>query len=383
VFDRFGLYVHIPYCRTKCPYCDFNVVAGATWPERRYVDALVTEIRHHAAREPFAGKRLDTIFLGGGTPSLFSAAAIEHVLDAAHAFPTAPDVEISLEANPDSVSAESLRAYRGHGVNRLSFGIESFQPHVLKQLGRLQTAAQTQLAVELARGAGFDNISVDLIFAVPSQTIDDWRADLDRAIAQAPEHVSAYGLTYEEGTPFFELRKQGRLTAVADEIEAAMFETARERLGSAGYQAYEVSNFARPGRQSRHNLNYWKAGAYLGVGAGAHSHEPRGDHARRWWNERDPGTYAARVSAQGDAIAGDETLSAEGAAGEFAFLHLRTADGLPEQDFVERFGSPVGQFFPRLADLLDEGLLERPRPGWIALTRRGLLIADSVFASFL
>jgi oxygen-independent coproporphyrinogen III oxidase len=383
VFERFGLYVHIPYCRTKCPYCDFNVYAGAAWPEQRYVDALVHEIAHHAARAPFARKRLDTIFLGGGTPSLFSADSIRRVVDSARAFAVAPDVEISLEANPESASGESLEAYRAAGVNRVSFGIESFRPRVLKRLGRLQTAAQTRQAVALARGAGFANVSIDLMFAVPGQSLADWEEDLDRAIAQSPEHISAYGLTYEEGTPFFELRRQGKLIPVADEVEAAMFAAARGRLSAAGYRAYEVSNFARPGRESRHNMNYWKAGAYLGVGAGAHSHEPRGAAARRWWNERDPATYVARVCAYGDALAGDETLSARAAAGEFAFLHLRTADGLPEDRFAQRFGAPLQEFFPRLGDLLDAGLLERRREGAVALTPRGLLIADSVFASFL
>ena len=382
--DGFGLYVHIPYCRTKCPYCDFNVRAGAWWPESRYVDALVAELAHYAARAPFAGQRLDTVFFGGGTPSLFSVASIERVLGAAcESFPRAAEIEVSLEANPDSVSLEALAGYRQAGVNRLSFGIESFQPHVLKQLGRLQTAAQTLAAVPLARAAGFDNVSVDLMFAVPGQSLGDWRDDLDRAVADAPAHLSAYNLTYEEGTPFFELRRTGRIVAVDDDVEGSMFEEARDRLGAAGYPAYEVSNFARPGFESRHNLNYWHAGAYLGIGAGSHSHEPRGARARRWSNEREPLTYVGRVAAQGEAVVGDETLDVPAAGGEFVFLHLRTSDGLPEDRFVDRFDRSVEELFPQIVRMFDEGLLERPRPGRIALTRRGLLVADSVFASFL
>jgi len=384
VFDGFGLYVHIPYCRTKCPYCDFNVRAGPTWPEDRYVDALIAEIRHRTARAPFTGKRLETIFLGGGTPSLFSATSIGRVVSSARdGFATSPDVEVSLEANPESAAAGLLEGYRSAGVNRLSFGIESFQPHVLKQLGRLQTAAETQTAVARARSAGFDNVSIDLIFAVPGQSFDDWRDDLDRAVAERPDHSSAYNLTYEEGTPFFDMRRDARIVAVDDDIEAAMFEESRDRLARAGYEAYEVSNFARPGFESRHNLNYWRVGAYLGIGAGAHSHEPRGTAARRWSNERDPLAYVARIAARGEAVAADEILDARAASGEYVFLHLRTTTGLPEEGFARRFGVRVEEAFPDIARMFDDGLIERRRAGWITLTRRGLMLADSVFASFL
>jgi oxygen-independent coproporphyrinogen-3 oxidase len=383
VFDTFGLYVHIPYCRTKCPYCDFNVEAAATWPEARYVDALVAEIRRYASAPPFGGKQLTTIFFGGGTPSLFTAASIARVLDEVRrSFAVDAAAEISLEANPDSAPTATLAGYRRAGVNRISFGVESFHPHLLKRLGRLQTAGETHRAVAMAREAGFANVSLDLMFAVPGQTVDDWRADLDSAIAYAPEHVSAYNLTYEEGTPFFERKRAGRLDPIAEDVEAAMFEEARSRLGEAGYRAYEVSNFARPGFEARHNLNYWRAGPYLGIGAGAHSHEPYGRGARRWSNERDPALYASLALRCGRAVVQEETLGPRQAAGEFVFLHLRTSEGVGEEMFRARFGAPLEEAFPDAERLLADGLLERRADRRLALSWRGLLIADSVFASF-
>lgn len=383
MFEHFGLYVHIPYCRTKCPYCDFNVEKAASWPEKRYGEALIAELSHYAAAPPFAGKRLETIFLGGGTPSLFSAESIERLLDTARrAFPGEFFGEVSLEANPESVDVAKLAACRRAGVNRISFGIESFHPHVLKRLARLQTAAETRRAVPMAREAGFANVNVDLMFAVPGETLADWRADLDAAIAYGPEHVSAYNLTFEEGTPFFKLRSAGRIVPLAEDLEAAMFEEAQARLAAAGYVAYEVSNFARPGFESRHNLNYWRAGAYLGIGAGAHSHAPRGAGARRWWNEKDSAAYMNRVFAGGDAVAAEERLEPRTAAGEFVFLHLRTAEGLSEERFRARFGSSVHETFPSALDLVADGLIERAASGALRLTPRGLLVADSVCASF-
>ena len=383
MFERFGLYVHIPYCRLHCPYCDFNVRAGASWPESRYVDALIAEIAHFAAAPPFRGKTVETIFLGGGTPSLFSADSVRRLLVATNAaFDVAADAEISLEANPESVSRASLVGYREAGVNRVSFGIESFHPHLLKRLGRLQTSPQTSEAVPLAFAAGFSNVSIDLMFAIPGETLDEWHADLERAIDFAPAHVSAYGLTYEPGTPFSDLKEAGRLVAADEELEAAMFEAARERLGAAGYRAYEVSNFAQAGFESRHNLNYWRAGAYLGVGAGAHSHEPLESGARRWSNEKDPDAYVERVARSGFAVATEETLGLQTAAGEFVFLHLRTTEGLAEQEFSARFGMRVEEAFPDTARLIAYGLLERRVAGRLALSARGLLVADDVFTTF-
>jgi oxygen-independent coproporphyrinogen-3 oxidase len=383
MFAGFGLYVHVPYCLIKCPYCDFNVRAGRSWPESRYVEALLAEIAHAGRIAPFGGRRLETIFIGGGTPSLFSPASVERLLAAARAaFAAADFVEISLETTPESLRSASLTGFREAGVNRLSIGIESYRGPLLKRLGRLQSETQTNNAVSLARRSGFGNINVDLMFAIPGQTRADWRLDLEQAIEDGPEHVSAYNLTYEEGTPFFELRRSGKLTATDDDLEAAMFEDARERLALAGYIAYEVSNFARPSYEARHNLNYWRGGAYLGIGAGAHSHEPCGTRTRRWSNEKDPETYIARALADGVAVATEELLEARAAAGEFVFLHLRTREGLDERSFTARFGIDLEETFPETRRLLADGLLVRRAPDHIALSPRGLLIADTVFRSF-
>jgi len=379
---RLGLYVHIPWCRTKCPYCDFNSHAAAVWPERRYSDALIRELSHRAAEHAWHGATVETVFFGGGTPSLFSGGAIERVLGAVgDSFRTSPDVEITLEANPGTVTVDRLRDFRSAGVNRLSFGIQSFQPHLLKVLGRLHTVEETRLVMPMARAAGFSNVNLDLIFAVPGQTRDDWKKDLETAIAAAPEHVSAYNLTYEEGTPFFDMRREGRLRPVDDELEAIFFEDARSTLGGAGYRPYEVSNFALPGRESRHNLNYWRAGAYLGLGAGAHSWHPTGDGGRRWSNERDPGRYMELCLDRGGAAVFEERLDSRQSAGEFAFLNLRLAEGFAEDAFRERFGVDFGNAFPECRDLESDGLLERAR-GRVRLTSRGLMVADAVFATF-
>ncbi len=382
--DGFGLYVHVPYCRTKCPYCDFNVEAGARWPEQRYVAALVAELAHWAARPPFAGRAIETIFLGGGTPSLFEPASIAEILRVAgERFAISPAAEISLEANPENAAVERLRGYRGSGVNRLSFGVQSFDPKLLKTLGRASTVGETRTCVAAARDAGFANVSVDLIFAVPGQTLAGWREDLESAIALRPDHVSAYNLTYEDGTPLTALRDAGRIEALPDETEAAMFEAARQLLPGAGYLPYEISNFARPGFESRHNVNYWRTGAYLGIGAGSHSHEPRGDRARRWWNERDSDRYARRVAATGEAIAGEELLEPRAVATEFTFLRLRTAAGLDPADFERRFGAPLAATFPGLEGVVEEGWLERGPAGVLRLSRTGLPVADGVLARFL
>ena len=381
--EGFGLYVHIPWCRSKCLYCDFNSHAASSWPEDRYVQALVAELDRCAESGVWHGRRIDSVFFGGGTPSLFSARSIEQVIEAAAArFSFSSSAEVSLEANPGTVSVEKLRAYRATGINRISFGIQSFHPHLLKLLGRLHTAEETRLAAPSAREAGFENVNLDLIFAVPGQSLDDWRSDLETVISFRPEHVSAYNLTYEEGTAFFALRAEGRIQPVSEDLEAEMFDEARIRLGAAGYRAYEVSNFALPGFETRHNLNYWQAGAYLGLGAGAHSYHPLPRGGRRWANEEDPGRYTDRILDKGNALVFEETLDGRKSAGEFAFLNLRLAEGFPEARFCERFGRRIDEVFPAVTEMEASGLLER-RGGSLSLTPRGLRVADSVFTAFL
>jgi len=382
--DPFSLYLHIPYCLSKCPYCDFNSHAVSRWPEAEYADALIVELETYAQRPSWTGSSVRTIFFGGGTPSLFAPATIGRVLQRiARLWPVdLPEIEVTLEANPGTVTLDTLCGFRGAGINRISFGVQSFDARHLARLGRAHDADQALAALRNARAAGFDNVNLDLIFAVPGQTLAEWEADLETALALAPDHISAYNLTFEEGTAFHAMRERGEIVPQHEELEAAMFTRTREVLGARGYDAYEISNFAAPGRACRHNLNYWRAGAYLGVGAGAHSFASRPVPGVRWSNERGPNAYLARVRADGHARAAEERLSAGQARGEFVFLGLRCRDGIDARDFAARFSVELEDAFPHGAALHRDGLLERDGPRWM-LSARGLLVADSVFATFL
>ena len=379
----FSIYIHIPYCQAKCPYCDFNSYAAERWPEARYVAALCAELDHYAEHAPWAGGDVQTVFFGGGTPSLFAPASIERVLaTVARLWKVAAAAEITLEANPGTVSVESLGGFRAAGINRLSFGVQSFQPHHLRVLGRIHSGGDAVNAVGWARDAGFDNVNVDLIFALPQQTLAEWEDDVARACALRPDHISAYNLTYEEGTPFHKLRSQGVLRQLPEEIEVAMFTRTQEVLAAAGFAPYEISNYAQPGRACRHNLNYWQSGSYLGAGAGAHSYAAAPEWGARWSNEKIPNRYIEAVERCGHARVTNETLAARQARGEFVFLGLRCRRGFAAAAFEQRFGADLVALFPHAADLLADGLLECTDDHW-HLTPRGLLLADSVFATFL
>jgi oxygen-independent coproporphyrinogen-3 oxidase len=438
----FSLYIHIPYCQAKCPYCDFNSHAATRWPEGAYTAALVAELEHYAAQPAWCG-RIDTIFFGGGTPSLFAPESIARLLDAAfRLWPFASTVdsrqskrnlalnsqlsplnsfatEVTLEANPGTVTPEKLHGFRAAGINRMSFGVQSFEPHHLQRLGRIHSAGEAVAAIELARRAGFTNVSADLIFALPNQTLGEWESDLRQACALGPEHISAYNLTYEEGTAFHQWRAQGTLQQLPEEIEVAMFTRSQEVLGAAGYQQYEISNYARPGFMCRHNLNYWQGGPYLGVGAGAHSYQSPVTNALirrapvhpqqstvdslngggmgtgnrelstvnpswgfRWSNEKSPSAYIEAVQTHGHARCSSETLDERQARGEFVFLGLRCRDGFSAGTFRDRFAAEFATAFPHAMALRDDGLLQCSDDRW-RLTPRGLLVADSVFATFL
>lgn len=379
----FSLYVHIPYCRAKCPYCDFNSYAAERWPETRYAAALCSELRHYAQSAPWAAGEVQTVFFGGGTPSLFAPSSIEQVLRTVSGlWSIAADAELTLEANPGTVSPETLRGYRAAGINRISFGVQSFWPHHLQVLGRIHSGADAVAAVDWARAAGFDNVNVDLIFALPQQTPAEWESDLERAVTLQPDHVSAYNLTYEEGTPFHKLRSQGVLRQLPEEIEVAMLTRTQEVLGAAGFEQYEISNYARPGHECRHNLNYWQSGDYLGIGAGAHSYAAGGEWGSRWSNEKIPNRYIEAVERHGQATCASEALSERQARGEFVFLGLRCRAGVSAAAFHQRFGDDLAALFPHAAGLLADGLLQNRAGRW-QLTARGLLLADSVFATFL
>jgi oxygen-independent coproporphyrinogen-3 oxidase len=381
----FSLYLHIPYCQSKCPYCDFNSHAVASWPEDDYVRALVAEIERRAGEVPWAGRRLKTIFFGGGTPSLFRPGSIAAILTAAERnFGIESGAEVTLEANPGTVEAAKLGGMRAAGINRISFGAQSFNQARLKFLGRIHSAEETREAARTARRVGFERFNLDLIFAVPGQSVDEVLSDIAEAAALGPDHISAYNLTFEEGTAFFTDMKRGRIRPIDSDRQAEFYAAVREELPRRGYRMYEISNYAPPGHEARHNLSYWRAESYLGLGAGAHSFA-RDEHrgGRRWWNERMPARYVEQALAGGLAEAGGETVDVRSARGEFVFLNLRLRDGFALADFERRFGESFDSVFGARAARLFEGDLLLRGDGRIYLSERGLELADSVFAEFI
>ena len=378
----FSLYVHLPYCLVKCPYCDFNAYAAKTWPEEQYMEALGAELRHHTSQPPWHGQPIATIYFGGGTPSLFTPQSFARFLTlVGELAPIAENVEITLEADPATVTQEKLSGYRALGINRLSVGVQSFQPQLLKTLGRIHTPEDAHDTLTWARAAGFANLSMDVIFAVPGQTVAMLADDLALVHDHALAHLSTYSLTYEENTPFFVMKKKGKLQPVEEDEEVAMYSLIQERCAAAGYRHYEISSFARPGFSAHHNTNYWNGTSYLGLGAGAHSFSAASAWGTRWSNERSPRRYMEKALAHGDATTTVETLTRVQAMGEFVWLNLRQLQGFAPAAFVERFRVGFDEQFPHVADLLAEGLLTSAS-GRITLSPQGLLLADTIFASF-
>jgi oxygen-independent coproporphyrinogen-3 oxidase len=379
----FALYAHVPWCRHVCPYCDFNVYAASELPEGPYLEALATELAAHAAAEPWQGRALRSVYLGGGTPSLLSVEAVARLLDVAgRCFDLEPDAEVTIEANPAGLTVDRLAGFRAAGVTRLSIGAQSFTPAHLRTLGRDHDVSDIGAAVAAARSAGFDNVSLDLIYGVPGGSVAEWEADVAAALALRPPHVSAYALTYEEATPFFAWRAKGRLAPVGEDDEAAMAEVVADALEAAGLARYEISSFARPGYESRHNLAYWDGSDYLGIGAGAHSFAATPSPGRRCANERLPARYLAAVAATGAAVASEEWLTEAQARAEFCFTGLRQVAGIDTAAFRRRFGCDLDVAFPHVARLLADDLLQRAG-GRLRLTARGLRFADTVAAKFL
>ncbi len=375
----YAVYVHVPWCRHVCPYCDFNVHAASTPPEADDLAAYLAELAAWAARAEWRGRSMRSLYLGGGTPSLLSPATVASLLAGARRHGLEASAEVTLEANPGTLTGDRLAAYHEAGVTRLSLGAQSFHPAVLRTLGRDHSPDETRSAVAAARAARFANLSLDLIFAVPGQTLAMWQDDLAQAVALAPEHVSAYALTWEEGTPFHAWRSQGRLAAADDDLESAMAEVAADRLTVAGFARYEISSWARAGFESRHNTTYWDGSDYLGLGPGAHSFCATGTTGRRWWNLRLPQHWRAAVAQHGTAVAGEEHLVEAQARGDFVITGLRRLAGVDVAEFERRFGIALAAAFPQLAGLTRDGLVGSS-DGRLRLTPRGLRFADTVGA---
>jgi oxygen-independent coproporphyrinogen III oxidase len=377
-----ALYIHFPFCIQKCLYCDFNSVADSRIAPADYTAALLREME--LRRETLADQvSAPTLYFGGGTPSLLEPKLVALLIEAAAEFyGLAAGAEITIEANPGTVTRERLAAYRAAGVNRLSLGVQSFNDSLLQRLGRVHSAAQALAAFEAARSAGFANVGVDLIHSLPGQDPALWLAELERAVALAPEHISAYGLTIEEGTPFHALARGGELALPGEEEAAGMFEETATVLGEAGYEHYEISNFARSGCRSRHNQVYWCRESYLGFGAGAHSFLATPRFGRRWHNPERPELYLQTLES---GLAPQEGLTApteREAKGERLFLGLRMMEGVDGELFREEFGVSIVAAYPaELPGLLAEGLLEW-EGGRLRLSRRGILLANQVFMRF-
>jgi oxygen-independent coproporphyrinogen-3 oxidase len=386
LLESLSLYLHVPFCHTRCYYCDFNTYAGLLSLREPYVRALLTEIELAAemAQTATGGpRRVRTVYFGGGTPSLLSADQIQRLLAACRrVFVVDSEAEISLEANPGTLSSPHLQALRAAGVNRLSLGAQSFDPHLLKLLGRTHSPEDVAQAVRAARTAGFTSLNLDLMFGLPEQTMAQWRETLLRALELAPDHLSLYSLIVEEGTPFFHWVQEGRLVPADEDLCAEMYEYADALLQEAGYVNYEISNWARPGHECRHNLTYWLNLPYLGLGAGAHSCFG----GRRFSNVREPRQYIRLLASRQRPEAESELLSREMQMAETAILALRTARGLSLLAFRERFGLDFWQFAgKRLQHVWEAGLLEyeRENGGWLRLSKRGRLLGNEVFLCLL
>jgi oxygen-independent coproporphyrinogen-3 oxidase len=371
-----GLYIHIPFCAAICNYCNFNRGLFEAGLKDRYVEGLIAEIRRAGARGRAAA---DTIYFGGGTPSLLEPSEVARILDAAHdAFEIAPAAELTLEANPETVTVERLAGYRASGINRVSFGVQSFRDDELRRLSRMHGSARAKSAYREARAAGFDNVSLDLMMWLPAQRVDQWLESVDEAIALGPEHLSLYMLEVYPNAPLKDDMARARWSQAPDDDVAAMYATAMERLDCAGYRQYEISNVARPGRESRHNLKYWTDGEWLGFGCGAHS--TRG--GTRWKNLAGTDEYLARVAAGQSAAVDVRALTADERLGDALFTGLRLNDGIVVAEIGARYGVDVFERYGRELDrFVDAGLLDMSDGRW-RLTKRGMLLAHEVMAVF-
>jgi putative oxygen-independent coproporphyrinogen III oxidase len=373
----FGVYVHWPFCAAKCPYCDFNShVRHRAIDQARYALAFEREIAHQAAIAP--GRRVSSIFLGGGTPSLMEPATVGAILESIARHWTVPsDVEISLEANPTSVEATRFRGYRAAGVNRVSLGVQALVDTDLKALGRLHSAEDALKAIAIARDT-FPRLSFDLIYARPHQTVEAWQAELRQALMFAVDHLSVYQLTIEPDTPFETLFNAGKLHIPSPDLGRAFYETTVETALAAGLPAYEVSNHARPGAECQHNLVYWRAGEYAGIGPGAHARLGLGKARKAYSTERHPETWLKRVEADGHGMVSEETLDTEAQGDEFLLMGLRLAEGVDPERYARLSGRRLDP--DRVAMLIGDGLISQEPDGKLKATFDGWLVLDTLVA---
>jgi oxygen-independent coproporphyrinogen III oxidase len=371
-----GLYLHIPFCKRKCPYCDFTSTEDLSLIER-FLAGLSEEMAMTVEAEFLV---FDTLYIGGGTPSLLGHEDVNRILETARRrFTFSGDVEITLEMNPGTVTREKLAGYRMAGIDRVNIGVQSFREDALRFLGRIHTARQAAEAVALAREAGFTKIGLDLIYGLPGQSEADWRSDLDRAATLSPEHLSCYMLTYEPDTPLTRRRERRQFSPLPEAAVADLFRFTISHLRQLGYKIYEISNFARTDEfQSRHNRKYWRSHPYIGLGPSAHSFV----HPVRWWNHRETPRYLVDVASGRRPLGGQERLTPEQVMTEAIYLGLRTGEGIDTANFNRRFGADFKTMFSDLLAELAETDQIRFDGEYCGLTVEGMLFLDTIAQRF-
>ena len=408
-----AVYIHIPYCLQKCLYCDFYSIPLKGQKPQLYVETVLCELESYLKYfQEQEGKvpRLTSLFIGGGTPTcLPSEMLVKLIGDCLKAFDTRENIEVTVEANPGTIDGDLLAALKAIGVNRLSLGVQTLDPYLLKKIGRIHTAEQAGQAVELARGKGFENINLDLIYGLPDQTLEIWQSTVERVLTFNPEHLSAYSLKVETGTPFFQLQQSGKLNLPDEDLEADMFDWLVERVADQGYQHYEISNFAKPGCQSMHNQVYWRNQEYLGLGPSAHSCLWGVTPAQVWAGEKlhtgeflngaipnqiskqpvrfgnwsDLDKYLQLVTKFRSPVGFTEVITPAVEKAETMFLGLRLMAGVSKREFKQRFGETVEQVYPGVVERLIQKRLLWENKDFIALSPRAILIANQVFQEFL
>lgn len=371
-----GAYIHIPFCKQKCYYCDFPSYGGVEKYIPAYVKALCTEMRHSA----FAHSLLDTIYIGGGTPSILTPGQLESILATVrNTFTVTNTAEVTLEVNPQSVNSSYYPALLAIGINRLSFGVQSFQDGELNRIGRTHTAQEAEQSIRAAYAAGISNISADLIYGLPGQQVRDFEKNVITANTLPLQHISAYGLQLEEGTQFWQWQHQGKLTLPTDPENEAMYDLLCQRLQSAGFEHYEISNFARPGYRSRHNMKYWQYDDYIGFGASAHSFV----NGKRYAAVANIPRYIQAAGTIDGTVVENIVIMPERAVEDYCFLALRTSDGISYESFRNRFGYEITDIFGTVIDkLLQEKLLQRT-PAGVCLSNIGVKYGNYVFGEFI
>ncbi len=382
--EPISLYIHIPFCERKCPYCDFYSLTASVDLQRQFVRSLLIEIELVSTQFPNETPLVETVFFGGGTPSLLPTDELEKILRSLYSrFKIAPNAEITIEANPGTVDQGKFEAYFSMGFNRISLGIQSFRDDELRRLGRIHSAAEAEAAIRSARKAGFTNISLDLIFGIPDQTETQWQESLEKALHWQPVHISTYNLIYEADTPFWRWRESGKMRPLDEQVEWDMYCSTVETLQASGYEHYEISNFSLPGKACRHNQNYWNGTAYLGMGPSAHSF--RGE--KRWWNVRDVNAYISGLRDKKLPVGGKEILTLQQRKMEFVFLSLRQQRGISLTAYRQKFGGNFLEEFSHSLEIIRRteektGSLLVLQNDRLFFTTKGFWLSDSLLEWF-